>query len=583
MRNIFIQTVLLTLVFLPGFMQGQNINTIRHSSTCAAKPVQFSAGIFEAAPFPDSIRWNFGDTASGIYNTASGIQEPIHVFTDTGTYIVTLRVTDPGIGAITITDTITIVEQVIHQFGPDVFGCGDTSTYQLIAPPGADSSNYLWNDDSATVGPVLTVRRSGTYTVHIRGCAVSDTIGVFFTREPVLDLGRNHTLCKGELLSLNAVNENARYQWYLNGNLLPDTTAQLPVTTPGGVYTAVIGVAGCGSYRDSVTINFSDTAAPAFSLGPDTLLCPNEIFTLNAGVPGATAYNWNSKGLDVDDAVRYDIDNDASINITRPGRYWVFARVGTYCETVDTILVRYRNNKSLNFNDTALCQGNTLVLDADFGTGTYLWKSEPRQRNDQDSTNQSTYYVYSPALITLRAQVGHCIYTDSLHVSFNDSLRMNIGRDTVLCRGESYTLKVKGNANAYTWQDDSYGDTFTPTQTGLYQVIGVNGCGRDTVSVFVAFEDCPCALLLPNAFTPNGDGRNDIFRPLHACDIEQYNMQIFNRYGETVFLSRDPLQGWNGKTGGKMAPQGGYVWMVEYTKTSTRQRISKKGSVLVLQ
>ncbi len=580
-KNIVFLYVLLGL--LPLRAAAQNMPVIRYNSTCAAKPILFSSTVFETAPFPDSIRWTFGDTASGIYNTAIGIQDPLHIFSDTGTYIITLRVTDPGIGTITLTDTIAVVNQVNHQFGPDVFGCGDTSTWLLTGPPGADSSSYLWNDDSATIGPVLKVRKSGTYTVSIRGCAVNDTIGVFFSREPRLDLGRNHTLCKGERLSLDAVNENARYTWYLNGNLLPDTTGQLPVQPPGGTYVAAIDVAGCGAYRDTVNISFSDSTAPAFSLGPDTLLCPKEIFTLNINVAGAAAYTWSSKGLDVDDAIQYDIDRDASISISQPGRYWAFVTTANACEVVDTIVVRYRNNKSLNFNDTALCQGNTLVLDADFGTGTYLWKSEPKQRIDQDSTNQSTYYVYSPALITLRAQVGHCIYTDSLRVSFNDSLRMNLGKDTTLCRGETYTLTVRGNANTYTWQDDSHSTSFTPQLSGTYTVIGENGCGKDTLSVFVAFEDCPCALLLPNAFTPNGDGRNDVFRPLHACDMEQYTMKIFNRYGELVYLNRDPLLGWNGRTNGSFVPQGGYVWQVDYLKTSTGQRISKRGTVLVLQ
>lgn len=574
---------LLLLALLPVTLSAQNGPVIRYNSTCAARPVLFTSTVFETAPFPDSIRWNFGDTASGIYNTAIGIQDPLHIFSDTGKYVITLRVTDPGMGVIILTDTIAVVNQVMHQFGPDIFGCGDTATQLLLAPSGYDSSHYVWNDDSATVGPRLIVRTSGTYTVSIRGCSVSDTIGVFFTPEPVLDLGRNHTLCSGERLSLNAVNENARYTWYRNGILLPDTTGQLPVQMPGGTYVAALDVAGCGAYRDTVSIVFSDSLAPAFSLGPDTLLCPKEIFPLTAALPGASAYNWGSKGLEVDDAIRYDIAFTPVISVNQPGRYWAFVTTAKGCEVVDTVLVRYRNEKSLDFRDTALCEGNTLILDADFGTGTYLWTSSPKQRTDQDITNQSTYYVYSPALITLRAQVGHCVYTDSLQVSFNDSLRMSLTKDTTLCRGETYTLFVKGNANTYTWQDNSVGDRYTPVQSGEYSVIGKNGCGSDTLSVLVAFDDCPCNLLLPNAFTPNGDGRNDFFRPLHACDMEQYTMTIFNRYGERIYVNRDPLKGWDGRMRNSMVPQGGYVWIVDYIRTSTRERITKKGTVLVLQ
>jgi gliding motility-associated-like protein len=578
-QSFFYMALMIVLMLVCTNASAQYV--INHSSTCAAKPIIFNSTVFETAPFPDSAKWNFGDPASGIYNTANGIQEPIHIFNNPGTYYVQLRVVDPGLGTVVITDTIIIVNQVTHNFGPDVFLCGDTSTYQLTAPVIAGAA-YMWNDDSSTIGPMLTVTESGTYTVLINGCAVSDTVGVFFSKIPQLDLGRNHTLCSGEKLTLTAASENASYTWYLNGVQLPETTEQIAVAAPGGTYVAALDVPGCGNYRDTVAIGFSNYAAPPFSLGPDTLLCPKEILTLIAHVPNATAWSWSSRGLDVDDAVRYDIDLDSSISITQRGRYWAFVTVAGQCEVVDTMIVRYRNNKELNFNDTALCQGNTLLLDADFGTGQYEWKSEPVQRNDQDSTNQSTYYVYNAAFITLTARVGHCVYKDSLHVYFNDSLQLSLGRDTTLCRGESYTITPVTNTNNYTWQDGSQFATYTPTRSGTYSVVAQNGCGADTATVAILFEDCPCALLLPNAFTPNGDGRNDNFRPLHACDMEQYTMRIFNRYGEMVFVSRDPLQPWNGRKSGKPVPNGAYVWMVDYIKTSNQQAVSKKGSVLVL-
>ncbi len=99
----------------------------------------------------------------------------------------------------------------------------------------------------------------------------------------------------------------------------------------------------------------------------------------------------------------------------------------------------------------------------------------------------------------------------------------------------------------------------------------------------IVFEDCPCALLLPNAFTPNGDGVNDNFRPLHACDMQEYSMTIFNRYGEKIYFSKDPLEAWDGKIKGSLLNMGGYVWTVTYTKTSTKQLIQKQGSVLLLR
>ena len=445
------------------------------------------------------------------------------------------------------------------------------------------NAKYEWNDDTVTIGPILEVKKSGAYTVKINGCEVTDTIGVFFTREPKLDLGKDHVLCQGEQLTLDASSENAVYQWRLNGTVTSFTQSQIPVIAPGGQYIVDISVAGCGAYSDTVNINFANFPAPPFKLGPDTLLCPKEIFSLTAHVTGATGYAWSSKGLDVYDAVNYNIDMDSTITINSQGRYWAFVTVSKQCEVVDTMIVRYRGNKQLNFNDTALCQGNTLVLDADFGTGIYKWEAIPKQRDDQNNTNQSTYFVYNPGFYTVTATVGHCIFKDSLNVVFNDTLQLGLPKDTTLCRGETFIIQPKANAPDYVWQDGTVGGYLTATTSGQYRIIGQNGCGRDTAQMNIVFEDCPCALLLPNAFTPNGDGMNDNFRPLHACDMQDYSMTIYNRYGERIYFSKDPLEGWDGKVKGTLLNMGGYVWTVIYTKPSTKQIIQKQGTVLLLR
>ena len=160
---------------------------------------------------------------------------------------------------------------------------------------------------------------------------------------------------------------------------------------------------------------------------------------------------------------------------------------------------------------------------------------------------------------------------------------MGLPKDTALCRGETFIIKPTANAADYKWQDGAVGGLYTATASGLYRITAQNGCGRDTAQINIVFESCPCALLLPNAFTPNGDGVNDNFRPLHACDMTDYSMTIFNRYGEKIYFTTDPLEGWNGKIKGSLLNMGGYVWTVIYTKPSTRQLIQKQGSVLLLR
>jgi gliding motility-associated-like protein len=90
-------------------------------------------------------------------------------------------------------------------------------------------------------------------------------------------------------------------------------------------------------------------------------------------------------------------------------------------------------------------------------------------------------------------------------------------------------------------------------------------------------------LLLPNAFTPDGDGRNDNFRPLHACEMSNFEMNIYNRYGDLVFRSLSPDGAWDGSYRGGKAQAGTYVWSARYFNPVTKQPVFRKGTVILLR
>jgi len=562
-RNITVMAILLS-----GHSSFAQKDSITYSSTCSNFNIQFNSSIFNTNQFPDSIKWDFGDFSSGFYNNAS-IQNPLHSYSSPGIYNIILTVSNNG-NSVMLNGSITIVNPIAYNFGPDLYLCNSADT-TLYGPVIANAA-YQWNDDSLTKTSFLKITQTGIYTVMINGCAVTDSIGVYYSDTPQIKLGDYHILCVGEILTLNAASQNGVYVWKLNGNILPnDTLAQLTTAAPGGQYIAMVSVPGCGIYSDTVNITFSSLPAPAFSLGPDTLLCPNEIYSLTASAAGATAYNWSTGAT------------TPTIQITEQGLYWAFVTINNQCQVVDTVEVDYRGDQKLNFHDTAICKGSTLVLNADFGTGTYNWVADPPQRNDQNQTGQSTYYVYEPGLYKVTATVGTCVYADSLTVSFNDSLYLDIGRDTLLCIGEEFLLHVKTNANSFAWQDGSVANNYAVTQAGNYSVIAQNGCGIDTATVKIDFHSCTCELTLPNAFTPNGDGVNDVFRPLHPCNMSDYTIKIFNRYGQLIFESANFSQGWNGTYGAEKAGAGTYIWMSSYTNTDTNQKQFKKGTVVLIR
>ena len=153
---------------------------------------------------------------------------------------------------------------------------------------------------------------------------------------------------------------------------------------------------------------------------------------------------------------------------------------------------------------------------------------------------------------------------------------------TVRRIGEEFLLHVKTNANEFAWQDGNTALNYVVGDSGVYRVIAHNGCGYDTASVHIARKTCACELTLPNAFTPDNDGRNDVFRPLHPYSMSEYRMQIFDHYGKIIFLTYDFGKGWNGTYNGTPAQTGTYIWMATYRNTDTKAMQFRKGFVIVL-
>lgn len=542
-------------------------DSITYNSTCVNYKIAFGSSIFDRIAFPDKVKWHFGDPGSGFYDSAAS-REPTHLYASPGVYYISLVVISAGV-TYNLFDTIQVITPTPYNFGADIYLCDNADT--IISAPVIPGAVYEWNDDSLTTTAVLKITKTGLYTVKINGCAVTDSIGIYYSTLPELKLGDDHVMCAGDTLTLNAATQNGNYTWKLNGTVIPgEVLGQLLTKAPGGQYIAIVTVPGCGTFQDTANISYSTFVAPPFSLGPDTLLCPKEIFPITANAAGASAFLWSTK------------EQTQTIQVSAPDHYWAFITIASQCEVVDTIEIRYRGDKRLDFRDTAICKGSTLILDADFGTGIYNWIADPPQRDDQNQTKQSTYYVYEPGKYSVVAQVGQCIYTDSLQVTFNDSLDLDIGRDTILCAGENFILHVKTNANSFIWQDGSTAKTYVVGDSGVYQVIAQNGCGFDTATVHIARKTCTCELTLPNAFTPNFDGVNDIFRPLHPCNMSEYTLQIFDRYGKPVFISRDFSKGWNGTYNGIPADDGTYIWMASYRNTDTKAMQYRKGFVVVL-
>lgn len=114
-----------------------------------------------------------------------------------------------------------------------------------------------------------------------------------------------------------------------------------------------------------------------------------------------------------------------------------------------------------------------------------------------------------------------------------------------ICNGASIVITANAGYKTYLWSDGSNGPSLTVRQPATYevQVTDTNGCiGVDSIQII------PCQnIFFPNAFTPNNDGRNDVFRPIIFGSVTNFELTIYDRWGKLVYLSKNAGQGWNGK------------------------------------
>ena len=93
------------------------------------------------------------------------------------------------------------------------------------------------------------------------------------------------------------------------------------------------------------------------------------------------------------------------------------------------------------------------------------------------------------------------------------------------------------------------------------------------------------AMFVPNSFTPNSDGKNELFKPVYYCDMADYNLKVFNRWGELIYTTSDKEAGWDGRLNNRQVQSGIYMYVVNYTpliKAKSVDRVTKTGSVMVM-
>jgi gliding motility-associated-like protein len=226
-------------------------------------------------------------------------------------------------------------------------------------------------------------------------------------------------------------------------------------------------------------------------------------------------------------------------------------------------------------HDSTICIGNNRVLDAGAGYVTYQWSNG----QTGSSITVNTTGVYGVGVTDTHG----CIGSDSTRITKMLPLPAGfLPADTSICNYGTIQLNAAGSFNSYNWSNNSISPSITISQPGWYwlQVSDKNNCiGLD--SILVNPKECLKGLYVPSGFTPNNDGKNDLFKPILLGNVKAYQFWIFNRWGQIVFQTTDLSKGWNGTFGGLPQDNRVFVWMCRYQLESEPLKMANGTFIII--
>lgn len=469
------------------------------------------------------LNWDFGDPTTE--DDTSIDKSPCYNYNDVGQYTVVLS------NIARVCEFEPVVKEVSVNAGIDLSYIGnrqvcldDTLTHTLSSS--VDNLDYVWTDVNGNIlsqDTFYTFVATDDQKIIIKatdqyGCFEVDTISINVVRfDYSFDFGKNDTLCNNQVNDIK---------------LLIDNPSDYEIVWS----------------PEEIVVSGQNTATPSILTG-----FADEIsVTLTHKLTGCTdtrsfkpdLFDTFDFTVDVPEIVCYDLSTTLSVNIDNPDNY------------------------------------------------TYHWEPEGLFISGFNSPNPSLLIDKdTSAVITVVDKITGCVVvkTVPLLVGFSLFVDVEVEPDSEIYEGGSVDLSVVDilDDSEYIWNTGESGTTITvsPEETTVYvvTVTDQNGCTA-TGSVEVVVRNAKCDetdVYLPNAFTPNGDGVNDVFIP-RSNFIDEMQLVIYNRWGQEVFTSIDKNQGWDGTYEGKLLPADSFAYYLKVRCVNAEEYI-KKGNVTLIR
>jgi gliding motility-associated-like protein len=395
-------------------------------------------------------------------------------------------------------------------------------------------------------------------------------------------------ICLGNTVNINGIKDSGlNMAWTPPSGVMNPGNFQTSIT-PTQIGSQYYSVTASYGNCSPVTKGFTITTDPVPVITPlsDLELCEGETVDINAIV--TPSFNYNISWVPSSGLINTNGYNPTFVGTTSQTIDFTVTSPNAGCTATDQFFVQVWPFAQGNImDDTLVCSGQPVELWVTGGNGLYQW---------YPAGNLSCEFCSNPIATGLGTTTYSVILLDphgcqdtldvivENHPPFNLVLHNN---DTTIYMGESVQLFASG-APYYYWSpteylgfSQSHDPVATPLSDITYTVTGVSqlqGCPQsDSVRIKVIMQD----VFVPNAFSPNGDGLNDVFRVIARKLIQVQEFRIYNRWGQEVFFTKDISTGWNGTYKGVKQDPGVYYYMMRVAYPTGRTDFLKGDFTLV--
>ena len=473
------------------------------------------------------ILWSTGDTTLSTVVNAPG------------SYIV--EVTD-GLDTLSSSISVTVSNEspMVQIQGDSIFCQGDSVLLTATFVGG----NLYWSNGA--MGSSIFVSEADLYTAMVTNtCGDTASANLLVNQLPQADV---NIFTSGEL---ECPNDNVilTANQVIGFDFIWSTGSSeniISISEPGTYWLEAFN--DCGADRDTVEILSDSKPYPeAIITGANEVLCEGEPITLSVETNSPGFWFW-STGIAVVE----------SIEVDTAGEYWL-TFINDCGRTTETVYVSEPPELDVTIEAPVdMCEGEPVTLTA-ISPNALSFEWSDGTTEDKTGTYYSDFFTVTvTGLCEETATAEHFVEAVTPpQILLNSNAELFCETDEVRLSADVY------NSDAHIW---STGDTTSEifvVDAGVYTLRAINRCFESVEQIMVNEREVP--IFVPNAFSPNNDGANDLFQPFLKCaEVQSYQFQVFSRWGDQVYQSAELTKGWDGKMQGRNAPTGVYVWIMRF-------------------